>query len=76
MFFGDVFCTEQLLRGSRVVYRMFLKILYFDPKSLFCKVYRICIVANFGNFGNAVIFLTLSVSWSRFLHRTTEFFFL
>ena len=35
---------------------MFLAFLIFDPKWLFCKVYSLCLEANFGYFQNALIF--------------------
>ena len=51
---GAVLCTKQLYCGSRVVFRMFLRILIFDPNWQFCNDYTLCIVANFSFmlFGN------------------------
>ena len=70
LFFGAVFCIEQLYCASRAVFRMFLAYLIFNPKCPFCMGYSLCIEAIFGHFQNALIFRILAVFWSRFLHRT------
>ena len=62
---------KRLLCGSRVVLCMFLTILVFDLNLQFPKPYSLCMVANFGHFGNVVIFRVLGVFWSPFLHKTT-----
>ena len=54
-----VFCTQQLKCASRVVLRMFLTFLIFEPKWRFCKGCSLCMLANFGHFGNVVIFQIL-----------------
>ena len=50
---------------------MFYAILFFDPNSVLCMGYSLCIVAIFGHFQNALISPILAVLWSRFLRRTT-----
>ena len=60
------FCTQELECASRVVFRMFLTILILKPKWRFCKGYSLCMVANFGHFGNVVIFRILGLFWSYF----------
>ena len=57
--FGAVFCIEQLEGGPKIVFRTFWAVLFFDPKSVFCMGYSLCIVAIFGNFQNALIFRIL-----------------
>ena len=62
---------------------------FFNPKSVFCMGYSLCIVAIFGNFQNALIFgilggflsgflhtTTLMWSYNRFSHRLGNFYFL
>ena len=71
LFFGAVFCIEQLQCVVETFLACFYAFLIFDPKWRFCKVYSLCLVAIFGNFENALIFRILAVFWSRFLHRTT-----
>ena len=71
LFFGTVFCIEQLQWVVETFLACFYAFLIFDPKWRFCKVYSLCLVAIFGNFQNALIFRILAVFWSRFLHRTT-----
>ena len=50
------FCTQELECASRVVFRMFLTILIFDPKGWFCKGYSLYTGANFCHLRNVVIF--------------------
>ena len=69
--FRSRFLHTTTLRYCRIVFHMFLAFLIFDPKWLFCKVYSLCLEANFGYFQNALIFRILGVFWSRFLHTTT-----
>ena len=68
--FRSVFCTEQLLCDSSVVFRMFLAILFFDPDSPFSKGYSLCLVAIFSHFQNPLISRILSLFQIRFMHRT------
>ena len=70
VFFEAVFCTEQLKCARRIVFHTFFRIVIFDPKWAFCKGYSPCILTNFGDFKNVVIFRVLGVFWSRYLHRT------
>ena len=73
VFFGAVFCTEQLQCSCRIVFRLFLAFLIVDPKWQFCKGYSLCMgyrlwkIADFQNGLNSRIF---GVFWSGFLHRT------
>ena len=71
LFFGAVFCIEQLQCVVETFLACFYAFLIFDPKWRFCKVYSLCLVAIFGYFQNALIFRIWAVFWSRFLHRTT-----
>ena len=68
--FRSVFCIEQLLCDSSVVFRMFLAILLFDPNSPFSKGYSLCLLAFFSHFQNPLISRILSVFQIRFLQRT------
>ena len=65
------FCIEQLQCVVETFLACFYAFLIFDPKWRFCKVYSLRVVAIFGHFQNALIFLILALFWSRFLHRTT-----
>ena len=69
--FSNRFCIEQLQCVVETFLACFYAFLIFDRKWRFCKVYRLCLVAIFGNFQNALIFRILAGFWSRFLHRTT-----
>ena len=68
VFFGAVFCTEQLLMICRVNFDMFFGILIFEPKWAFCIGYSLCMMADFQN---AFISRIFGVFWSGFLHITT-----
>ena len=71
LFFGAVFCIEQLQCVVETFLACFYAFLILDPKWRFCKVYSLCLVAIFGNFQNGLIFGILAALWNRFLHRTT-----
>ena len=71
-FFGALFCTQQLECASRVVFRMFLTILNFERKWRFGKGYSLCMVANFGHFGNVFIFRILGLFWRFFCTQQLE----
>ena len=47
---------QQLYCACRVVFRMFLAILMFDPNSPFCKGYSLYMVAIFATFQNRLFF--------------------
>jgi len=64
LFFGAVFCIEQLQCFPETFSVCFFVFLIFDPKS-------IAFVAIFGNFQNAPIFGIVAGFPSRFLHGTT-----
>ena len=49
VFFGAVFCTEQLEIIFRKDFDMFLSILIFDPKRRFRIGYSLCMMADFQN---------------------------
>ena len=49
VFFGAVFCTQQLELLCRMDFNMFFGILVFDPKWWFCKGYSLCMMADFQN---------------------------
>ena len=49
VFFGAVFCTEQLWMICRMDFDMFFWILIFDPKWGFCMGYSLCMMADFQN---------------------------
>ena len=55
LFFGAVFCTEQLQCSASMVFDMFYAFLNFDPNSPFSKGYSLCMgyslhkVADFQN---------------------------
>ena len=68
VFFGAVFCTEQLKMICRMDFDMFFGILIFVPKSEFCMGYSLCMMADFQN---ALMSRIFGVFWSGFLHRTT-----
>ena len=68
VFLWAVFCTEQLSCARRIVFRMLLAILIFDPNWPFCKVYSPCKTAHFQN---ALIRRIFGVFMSGFLYRTT-----
>ena len=69
VFFGAVFCTQQLEMLCRIDFDMFFGILIFDPKWWFCKGYSLCMMANIQN---GLISRIFSVFWSGFLHTTTR----
>ena len=55
VFFRAVFCTEQFYYSCRMVFRMFLAFLIFDPNWPFCKGYRLCMgysLCKMGVFNN------------------------
>ena len=56
------FCMEQILFDSRVVFLVFLAILFFDPNCPFCKGYSVCLMAIFAHFQNPLISQILAVS--------------
>ena len=60
--FSIVFWKEQRWCSCRVVFRMFLAILFFDANWPFCKGYSVCIVAIFADFQNRLISRILGVS--------------
>ena len=68
VFFGAVFCTEQLYMICRMDFDMFFGILIFQQKRGFCMGYSLCMMADFQN---ALIFRIFGVFVSGFLHRTT-----
>ena len=68
VFFGALFCMEQLQMLSRMDFDMFFGILIFDPKWGFCMGYSLCITAEAQN---GLIFGIFGVFLSGFLHRTT-----
>ena len=47
VFFGAVFCTQQLEMICRMDFHMFFGILLFEPKWWFCKGYSLCMKADF-----------------------------
>ena len=49
VFFGAVFCTEQLEMISRIDFDTFSGILIFDPKRGFCMGYSLCMMVDFQN---------------------------
>ena len=72
--FRAVFCTEQLCCCCRMVFRMFLAFLIFDPNWPFCKGYSLCMgysLCKMADFQNYLISPIFCVFWSRFLHKTT-----
>ena len=73
VFFGAVFCTEQLYCSCRIVFRMFLAFLIFDPNWQFRKGYSLCMgysLCKMADFQNGLISRIFRVFWSGFLHRT------
>ena len=56
---------EQLQCVVETFLACFFAFLIFDPKCRFCKGYSLCLVANFGNFQNGLIFQILAAFWSR-----------
>ena len=76
MFFRAVFCTEQLCCSCRMVFRMFLAFLIFDPNWPFCKGYSLCMGSSpckMADFQNYIISPIFGVFSSRLLHSTTLF---
>ena len=71
LFFRPVFCIQQLQCVLETFSLCFFAFVIFDPKWEFCKVYSPCLVAIFGNFQNALIFVILAVFSNRILHRET-----
>ena len=67
VFFGAVFCTEQLQMICRMDVDMLFGILIFDPKSGFCMGYSFYMMADFENYPISPIF---SVFWGGFSDRT------
>ena len=75
--FRAVFCTEQLQYSCRIVFRMFLAFLLFNPNWPFCKGYSFCMgysLCKMANFQNRLISRIFGVFSSGFLHRTTLIF--
>ena len=68
VFFGAVFCTEQLEMICRMDLDMFFGILIFDLKSGFCMGYSLCLIADFQN---GLISQIFSIFLSGFLNRTS-----
>ena len=68
VFFGAVFCTEQLQMICRMDFEMSFGILIFDTKGAFCMEYSLSMMADFKN---GLISRILCDFWSGFLHRTT-----
>ena len=68
VFFGAIFCTEELEMICRMDFDMFCGIFIFDPKLGFCMGYSPCMMADFQN---GLISRIFSVFWIGFLHRTT-----
>ena len=66
MFFGAVFCIEQLQCVLETFLVCFYAFLILERKWRFCKVYSLGLVAIFGNFQNALILRIFVVFWSRF----------
>ena len=78
VFFRAVFCTEQLQCYCRMVFRMLLRYLNFDPNWPFCKGYTLCMgysLSEMADFQNRLISRILGVFASGFLHRTTSILF-
>ena len=69
VFFGAVFCTEQLEMICRIDFDMFFGILIFDPKWGFFMGYSLCMMVDFQNGLISRIFI---VFWSGFLNKTTR----
>ena len=63
VFFGAVFCTQQLKMIFRMDFHMFFGILIFDPKWWFFKGYSLCMMADFQN---GLISRIFSAFWSSF----------
>ena len=63
VFFGAVFCTQQLKMLCRIDFDMFFGKLIFDPKWWFCKGYSLCMMADFQN---GLISRIFSAFWSGF----------
>ena len=55
VFFGAVFCKEQLSMVCRMDFDMFFKILNFEPNSGFCMGSRLCMLD--GRFSKMLSFL-------------------
>ena len=68
VFFGAVFCREQLLMICRMDFDMCFVILTFEPKWGFCMGYSLWRMADFEN---ALISRIFGAFWSGFLWRTT-----
>ena len=68
LFFGTVFCTEQLYMFCGMDFDMFFWILIFQLKWGFFRGYCLCMVADFQN---GLISRIFGVFSSGFLHRTT-----
>ena len=66
LFFGAVFCIEQVQCVVETFLACFYGFLIFEPKWRFCKVYSLWLVAISGNIQNALIFQILAVSWNLF----------
>ena len=73
VFFGVVFCTEQLKMICRMDFDMFFGILIFEPKSGFWLGYSLCVMANFEN---ALISRITGVFWSGFFAQNNSKWFL
>ena len=71
LFFGAVFCIEQVQCVVESFLACFYAFLIFDPKWRFCQLYSFCLVAICSNSQNALIFRILAVFSSPFLHKTT-----
>ena len=72
LFFGAVFCIEQLQCVEERFLACFYAFLISDPKWRFCNVYSLCLVAIFNMFSFFEYWLVFAIfKMSRFLHRTT-----
>ena len=60
LFFGAVFCIEQLECVCRNVFRLFLAYLIFNPNYPFCMGYSLCIADIFGHFAKCSHFSNIS----------------
>ena len=69
MFFGAVFCTEQLQMSWRTDFDMFFLILIFHPKLGFCMGYSLCMMADFQN---SLVSRIFSVFLKRFFFFTKQ----
>ena len=66
-----VFCIKQLQCAVETFLACFYAFLIFDLKWRFCMGYSLCMMADFANFQNALIFRIWALFSSRFLHQTT-----